>query len=56
MSAFACIIDGAAVGMAMIVIADVTAFSIYIRFWFPKVDRWTWDLAIIFFLAGLRRS
>ena len=34
-------------------IADVTAFSIYMGFWFPEVERWIWVLAIIFFLAAL---
>jgi histidine transporter len=36
-----------------VAIADVTAFSIYMGFWFPEVDRWIWILAIIFFLAAL---
>ena len=39
--------------MAIVAIADVTAFSIYMGFWFPEVDRWIWILAIIFFLAAL---
>ena len=39
--------------MAIVAIADVTAFSIYMGFWFPEVDRWIWILAIIFFLGAL---
>ena len=39
--------------MAIVAIADVTAFSIYMGFWFPGVERWVWILAIIFFLAAL---
>ena len=39
--------------MAIVAIADVTAFSIYMGFWFPAVERWIWVLAIIFFLAAL---
>lgn len=39
--------------MAIVAIADVTAFSIYMGFWFHDVPRWIWVLAIIFFLAAL---
>ena len=39
--------------MAIVAIADVTAFSIYMGFWFPEVERWVWILAIIFLLAAL---
>lgn len=39
--------------MAIVAIADVTAFSIYMGFWFPPVDRWIWILAIICLLAAL---
>ncbi len=39
--------------MAIVAIADVTAFSIYMGFWFPQVDRWIWVLAIIFFLGAI---
>ena len=39
--------------MAIVAIADVTAFSIYMGFWFPQVDRWIWVLAIICFLAAM---
>lgn len=39
--------------MAIVAIADVTAFSIYMGFWFQDVPRWIWVLAIIFFLAAV---
>ncbi|MET4004969.1 histidine transporter [Arthrobacter sp. UYCu511] len=39
--------------MAIVAIADVTAFSIYMGFWFQDVPRWIWVLAIIFFLAAI---
>lgn len=38
--------------MAIVAIADVTAFSIYMGFWLPQVDRWIWVLAVICFLAA----
>ncbi|WP_287001169.1 amino acid permease, partial [Acinetobacter sp.] len=30
--------------MVIVAIADVTAFGIYMGFWFPDVPRWTWIL------------
>lgn len=39
--------------MAIVAIADVTAFSIYMAFWFNEVPRWVWILAIICFLAAI---
>ncbi len=39
--------------MAVVAVADVTAFSIYMGFWFQDVPRWIWVLAIIFFLAAV---
>lgn len=39
--------------MAIVAIADVTAFSIYMGFWFPETPRWIWILAVIFFLTGI---
>ena len=39
--------------MAIVAIADVTAFSIYMGFWFQDVPRWIWILAIILFLAAI---
>ncbi|GAA1366865.1 amino acid permease [Arthrobacter rhombi] len=39
--------------MAIVALADVTAFGVYMGFWFPDVPRWIWILAIIFVIAGL---
>ncbi|WP_286166801.1 amino acid permease [Arthrobacter sp. AQ5-05] len=39
--------------MAIVAIADVTAFGIYMGFWFPDVPRWIWILAVVFFIAAL---
>ena len=33
--------------MAIVAIADVTAFGIYMGFWFPQVAQWIWVLAIV---------
>lgn len=39
--------------MFVVALADVTAFGIYMGFWFPDVDRWIWVLAAVFFIAAL---
>lgn len=39
--------------MIVVCLADVTAFGIYMGFWFPDVPRWIWVLAIIFFIGAL---
>lgn len=39
--------------MVIVAIADVTAFGIYMGFWFPDVPRWIWILSLIFFLGGV---
>ncbi|GLB69431.1 amino acid permease [Arthrobacter mangrovi] len=39
--------------MAIVAIADVTAFGIYMGFWFPEVPRWIWILAVVFLIAAL---
>ena len=39
--------------MVIVAIADVTAFGIYMGFWFPDVPRWTWILSLIFFLGAI---
>lgn len=39
--------------MFVVALADVTAFGLYMGFWFPDVDRWIWVLAIVFFIAAL---
>ena len=39
--------------MIIVCIADVTAFGIYMGFWFPEVARWIWVLGIVFLIGGL---
>ena len=39
--------------MFVVALADVTAFGLYMGFWFPDVERWIWVLAIVFFIAAL---
>ncbi|MBC9926619.1 amino acid permease [Leucobacter sp. cx-169] len=39
--------------MFVVALADVTAFGLYMGFWFPDVDRWIWVLAVVFFIAAL---
>ena len=39
--------------MAIVALADVTAFGIYMGFWFPDVPQWIWVLAIVFLITGL---
>ncbi|MCC9145900.1 MULTISPECIES: amino acid permease [unclassified Arthrobacter] len=39
--------------MAIVAIADVTAFGIYMGFWFEDVPRWIWILAVVFLIAAL---
>jgi len=39
--------------MIVVCLADVSAFAIYMGFWFPQVAAWIWVLSIIFFIAAL---
>ncbi|MNO83672.1 Proline-specific permease ProY [compost metagenome] len=39
--------------MIIVCLADVTAFGIYMGFWFPDVPRWIWVLSIVFFIGAL---
>ncbi|WAT29210.1 amino acid permease [Pseudomonas sp. GXZC] len=39
--------------MIIVCLADVTAFGIYMGFWFPDVARWVWVLGIVFLIGGL---
>ena len=39
--------------MVIVGMADVTAFGIYMGFWFPEVDRWIWVLGIVSVVGGL---
>ncbi|QHD04593.1 amino acid permease [Pseudomonas sp. R76] len=39
--------------MIIVCLADVTAFGIYMGFWFPEVAHWVWVLGIVFLIGGL---
>ncbi|MFD4366914.1 amino acid permease [Rhodococcus sp. NPDC058521] len=39
--------------MVIVCLADVTAFGVYMGFWFPDVPRWIWVLAIVFFIGAV---
>ena len=39
--------------MAIVAIADVTAFGIYMGFWFPEVPRWIWVAAVVLLIAAI---
>ncbi|OYD66881.1 amino acid permease [Rhodococcus sp. OK302] len=39
--------------MIIVALADVTAFGVYMGFWFPEVPRWIWVLAIVFFIGAI---
>ena len=42
--------------MVVVCLADVTAFGVYMGFWFPDVPRWIWVLSIIFLIGALNLS
>lgn len=42
-----------ALEMIVVCLADVTAFGVYMGFWFPDVPRWIWVLSIIFFIGAV---
>ena len=39
--------------MIIVCLADVTAFGIYMGFWFPEVARWIWVMGIVLLIGGL---
>lgn len=39
--------------MAIVAIADVTAFGVYMGFWFPDVATWIWVLAVVLLIAAI---
>ncbi|MEV4129117.1 amino acid permease [Nocardia sp. NPDC049707] len=39
--------------MIIVLLADVTAFGVYMGFWFPDVPRWIWVLSVIFFIGAI---
>lgn len=42
-----------AFSMWVVCLADVTAFGIYMGFWFPDTPRWVWVLGIVLFIGAL---
>jgi len=42
-----------ALSLIFVCIADVSAFAIYMKFWFPDVAAWIWVVAIILFIGAL---
>lgn len=39
--------------MIIVALADVTAFGIYMGFWYPDVPQWIWILSLIMFLGAI---
>lgn len=39
--------------MVSVAIADVTAFAVYMGFWFPGTPKWIWVCAVILFIAAI---
>jgi histidine transporter len=39
--------------MIIVCLADVTAFGVYMGFWFPDVERWKWVLSIVLLIGAL---
>lgn len=39
--------------MALVCIADITAFATYMAFWYPDVSPWLWTLGITLIIGGL---
>ncbi|MDE9447039.1 amino acid permease [Xenorhabdus bovienii] len=39
--------------MLFVCLADITAFGMYMRLWFPHVDQWIWVLGIVCFIGSL---
>lgn len=39
--------------MAVVAIADVTAFAVYMSFWFPGTPAWIWITAVILFIGAI---
>ncbi len=39
--------------MAIVAIADVTAFGIYMGFWFPQVPQWIWVSVVVLLIAAI---
>ena len=39
--------------MALVAIADVTAFAVYMKFWFPNSPSWIWIVSVLLILLAI---
>ncbi len=39
--------------MIVVAVADVTAFGVYMQFWFPESPRWIWVVAVILLIGAI---
>jgi len=42
-----------ALSLILVCVADVSAFAIYMKFWYPNVEAWFWIVAIILVIGAL---
>lgn len=42
-----------ALEMALVAIADVTAFAVYMKFWFPNSPSWIWIVSVLLILLAI---
>lgn len=42
--------------MIVVAVADVTAFGVYMGFWFPDAPRWIWVVAVILIIGGINTA
>ena len=42
-----------ALEMALVAIADVTAFAVYMKFWFPQSPSWIWIVSVLLILLAI---
>ena len=42
-----------ALEMALVAIADVTAFAVYMQFWFPNSPAWVWIVSVLLILLAI---
>ena len=42
-----------ALEMALVAVADVTAFAVYMKFWFPDSPSWIWIVSVLLILLAI---
>ena len=42
-----------ALEMALVAVADVTAFAVYMKFWFPNSPSWIWIVSVLLILLAI---